>query len=131
MDAGIFVNDPAMCALAEARSMGLGDDVLIVSLGSGESTQPILYQRAAGWGLRQWAQPLFGISFDGASSTVNYQLRHLLPEDRYYRFQAKLHECNDEMDDTSSTNLRALQLLGQSIVEENADAFRELCDQLS
>ena len=131
VDAGIFANNPAMCALAEARSMGLGDDVLIVSLGSGESTQPILYERAAGWGLRQWAQPLFGISFDGTSSTVNYQLRQLLPEDRYYRFQAKLNEWNDDMDDTSPTNLRSLQLLGQSIVEENATAFEELCEQLS
>ncbi len=131
VDAGIFANDPAMCALAEARSMRLGDDVLIASLGSGESTEPILYQRAAQWGLRQWAQPLFGISFDGTSSTVNYQLRQLLPENRYYRFQAKLNECSDAMDDTSSTNLRALELLGQSIVDENADAFQELCDQLS
>ncbi len=131
VDAGIFVNDPAMCALAEARSMGLGDDVLLVSLGSGESTQPILYQRAVGWGLRQWAQPLFGISFDGTSSIVNYQLRQLLPENRYYRFQAKLNECNDAMDDTSSTNLRALQLLGQSIVDDGVERFQELCDQLS
>jgi len=131
VDAGIFVNDPAMCALAEARSMGLGDDVLLVSIGSGESTQPILYQRAVGWGLRQWAQPLFGISFDGTSSIVNYQLQHLLPENRYYRFQAKLNECNDAMDDTSSTNLRALELLGQSIVEDNDEAFQELCNQLS
>ena len=131
VDAGIFVNDPAMSALAEARSMGLGDDVLIVSLGSGEATQPILYQRAVGWGLRQWAQPLFGISFDGTSSIVNYQLQQLLPEDRYYRFQAKLNESNEAMDDNSSTNLRSLELLGQSIVEDNADAFREMCDQLS
>jgi patatin-like phospholipase/acyl hydrolase len=131
VDAGIFVNDPAMSALAEARAMGLGDDVLIVSLGSGESTQPILYQRAVSWGLRQWAQPLFGISFDGTSSIVNYQLQQLLPENRYYRFQAKLNECNDAMDDTSPTNLRSLQLLGQNIVEASGDAFREMCEQLT
>jgi patatin-like phospholipase/acyl hydrolase len=131
VDAGIFINDPAMSALAEARSMGLGDDVLIVSLGSGESTKPILFERAVGWGLRQWAQPLFGISFDGTSAIVNYQLRQLLPENRYYRFQAKLHEANDAMDDTSSTNLRALELMGQSIVEDNAEAFQEMCEQLT
>ena len=127
VDAGIFANNPAMCAFAEARAMRPGADILVASFGTGEFTQPILYEEAKGWGLRQWAQPLFGISFDGTSSTVDYQLKQLLSEGRYFRFQGKLNECNDEMDDASPTNVRALQLLAQGMMEEQARAIDELC----
>ncbi|MFQ5471857.1 MAG: patatin-like phospholipase family protein, partial [Dehalococcoidia bacterium] len=131
VDAGIFVNNPAMCALAEARSTDSRADVLVASLGTGELSQPILHQNASNWGLRQWAQPLFGISFDGTSATVDYQLKHLLATGRYYRFQTKLNEANDDMDDASPTNLRALQLLAEEMIGENTHAITELCDQLT
>jgi len=131
VDAGIFANNPAMCAFAEARAMHPGADILIASFGTGELTQPILYEDASGWGLRQWAKPLFGISFDGTSSTVHYQLTQLLSEKRYFRFQSKLNEANDDMDDASPTNVRALQLLAQGMIEENAQSLEELCRQIT
>ncbi len=131
VDAGIFANNPAMCAFAEAKAMHPGADVLVASFGTGEFTQPMLYENASGWGLRQWAQPLFGISFDGTSSTVHYQLAQLLSEKRYFRFQGKLSEANDDMDDASPTNVRALQLLAQGMIEANARSFEELCRQIT
>ena len=130
IDGGVFANNPAMCGLAEAKAMHPDDEFLVASLGTGELTQPLLYEKTKDWGLRQWAQPIIGISFDGVSGTVDYQLRQLLPATKYFRFQAKLYECNDDMDDTSPQNIRALQLLAEDLIESNDEALDDLCQQL-
>ena len=130
VDGGIFANNPAMCALAEASAMHPESEFLIASLGAGEFTQPLLYDHAKNWGLRRWAQPIVGISFDGTSATVDYQLTQLLPGSRYFRFQGKLNECNDDMDDADPANVRALQLLAAEIIATHDEALDRLCGQL-
>ena len=105
-------------------------DFLLASLGTGELTQPLLYENAKNWGLRQWAQPIIGISFDGTSATVHYQLKQMLPVGSYFRFQAKLKECNDDIDDASPTNIRAVQLLAEGVIATNEQALDELCHKL-
>jgi patatin-like phospholipase/acyl hydrolase len=138
IDGGIYANNPAMCAFAEARSRSdlfPGDDFLVVSLGTGEMTRRLPYDEAINWGLLQWARPILSIVFDGASGTVDYQLRQLLPPKngagRYYRFQVRLDEGNDDMDDASQTNLRVLRLLGEAVIRDNGAALGELCAQLA
>ncbi len=127
IDAGIFANNPAMCALAEARVLYPKADYMLVSLGTGELTRPLHYRQAVGWGLRQWAQPIIGISFDGTSATVDYQLAHAVEPGRYFRIQTKLTKCNDDMDDASPRNLRAIRLLAEEAVSANKRQLDEIC----
>ncbi|HEY5587131.1 MAG TPA: patatin-like phospholipase family protein [Ruminiclostridium sp.] len=112
IDGGVFANNPSMCAYVEAKNMYKRDDILVVSLGVGEHTRPIYYKNAKNWGLAMWAKPVLGVVFDGVSSTVDYQLKELLPKingiNRYYRFQSRLDIGSDEMDDTSKSNINAL-----------------------
>jgi hypothetical protein len=73
---------------------------------------------------------------DGLSSSVDYQLRQLLPaashgRKQYYRFQARLEVGNDDMDDASNGNLRILKLLAEDMLQANRSQLRTLCEHLS
>ena len=135
IDGGVYAINPAMCAYAEVRAVYPPDaQVLLVSLGTGENTDPLPYSEVKGWGEASWARPILDVVFDGNSDTVDFQLRQLLPANdglaRYYRFQTKLFGASDAMDDVRPENLRALQDLGAKLVADNKAALDELCGQL-
>ena len=136
IDGGVYANNPAMCAYAEARALWPEEnDFLVVSLGTGELTRSIRYEQARGWGLAKWAQPILGVVFDGVSDTVDYQLQDLCLDEvtrvsGYYRFQVTLDRANDDMDDASATNIRALRLLAQGLVDQREEDLKDLCGLL-
>ena len=135
IDGGVFAINPAMCAFAEVRDVYPGNpDVLLVSLGTGENTQPLPYDEVKGWGEASWARPILDVVFDGISDTVDFQLRQLLPNVngglRYYRFQTELVGASDSMDDASPENLAALQRLGAQLVVDEQATLDALCAQL-
>ena len=136
IDGGVFANNPAMCALVEARTIYPdAGEILVVSLGTGEQTRRLAYDRAKYFGLAQWAKPVLEIVLDGVSSTVDYQLRQLLPSAgdgtrRYYRFQTRLQHGSEALDDASAENIRGLKLQGEALARERADDLQALCAQL-
>ena len=135
VDGGVFANTPAMCAFVEGRVLHPGaKDTVLVSLGTGEQTCPLLYDEVKNWGKFKWARPILDVVFDGASDTVDYQLRHLLPpingQPRYYRFQTLLQHCGEEMDDASPANIRLLRLKAEEMIEKEAENLDLLCEQL-
>jgi patatin-like phospholipase/acyl hydrolase len=135
IDGGVYAINPAMCAYAEVANVWFtAQNVLLVSLGTGENTDPLRYDNVKGWGEASWARPILDVAFDGNSDTVDFQLRQLLPAidgaARYYRFQTRLTTASDAMDDASPANLRALQRLGAKLVEDNKPALDQLCSQL-
>ena len=111
VDGGVYANNPAACALVEGICFFNQrlDDVVMLSLGTGEYTRPILHEDARNWGLAKWAQPILNVVFDGVSDTVNYQIQSLLTKGgtsgRYLRVQPTLTDDNDDMDDASEDNL--------------------------
>jgi patatin-like phospholipase/acyl hydrolase len=131
VDGGVFAANPAMCAFVEARKLHpRRKDFMVLSLGTGELTRCLPYDDVKGWGLANWAQPILNVVFDGVNDTTDYQLRQLLPEDRYFRFQTILTEGNDDMDDASRTNLRVLKLLAEDIIRRESKRLEEVCAQL-
>jgi predicted acylesterase/phospholipase RssA len=118
IDGGVFANNPAMCAYAEAVRLGLGPDIRVVSLGTGELTRRLPYDDVKDWGVVEWVRPLIDVIFDGVSDTVDYQLRHLLDKDRYMRVQTMLTEASDDLDDATEENLRLLRLQAERLVQE-------------
>lgn len=134
IDGGVFANNPTLCGIAEAKSELQADDLLVVSLGTGELTRRLAYEDAKDWGLVGWARPILDVVFDGVSDTVDYQARQLCDvvegRRRYYRFQARLSIGNDDMDDASETNIHALRLLAQQLIDEHDDELDELCEIL-
>ncbi|HUQ92918.1 MAG TPA: CBASS cGAMP-activated phospholipase [Bryobacteraceae bacterium] len=130
VDGGVYANNPAICALVEARKLFHNDELLVVSLGTGALTRPLHFHQAKGWGLARWAKPLLEIVFDGVSSTVDYQLRQLLPRRQYYRFQPTLQPSLQEMDNTTPSNLRDLKLLAEETLRARAADVADLCEML-
>jgi predicted acylesterase/phospholipase RssA len=137
IDGGVFANNPAACALVEARTTQPdATDFLVVSLGTGELTCCWPYEQAKDWGVIRWAIPVLDLVFDGVSRTVDYQLRHLLPSksgncQRYYRFQTTLDSHNHRLDNASPENITALKALACNLVERESANLDQLCRKLT
>jgi hypothetical protein len=136
IDGAVFACNPAMCAYVHAlERFPAAEDILMVSLGTGELTRRLAYDDVKDWGAARWAQPVVNVMCDGLASSVDYQLRQLLPagphgRKRYYRFQARLDVGNDDMDDASVENLRILKLLAEDMLQANRAQLRTLCEHL-
>jgi uncharacterized protein len=136
IDGGVYANNPALCGYVETKTFYPElEDVLIVSLGTGELTRPLRYEDARSWGLAGWAKRILDVVLDGVSSTVDYQLRQLLPPGpdgarRYWRFQVRLHEDNEALDDARPRNIRALKLLAEALIRDRSDDLKLLCERL-
>jgi uncharacterized protein len=136
IDGGVFANNPAACALVEATTTHPeAADFLVVSLGTGALNHSLSYGLTRTWGVVKWAAPLLNIVFDGVSSTVDYQLRQLLPDgpaecQRYYRFQTTLDSHNHSLDNASPANITALKGLATGLIEKESDHLEKLCKKL-
>ena len=115
-DGGVFATNPAILAYAEAN----GRIDVLASLGTGEQTRRLPYDEVKDWGLVEWARPILDVVFDGISDAVDYQLRHALPEDAYWRLQTELVGASDDLDDASPDNLTALRSLGEALIAERS-----------
>jgi hypothetical protein len=137
IDGGVFANNPAACALVEARTTFPGSGpYLIVSLGTGSLMRTLPLTVAKYWGAARWVKPLLDIVFDGVSSTVDYQLRQLLPDTPdqcklYYRFQVELGGNNKALDNTSRENITGLKALAYDLIEQRSEEIDELCRKLT
>jgi hypothetical protein len=122
VDGGVFATNPAMCAYAEAARIAPGEEVRMVSLGTGRLTRPIRHEDAAGWGLLEWVRPVIDVVFDGVARTVDYQLEHLCGPERYHRFQVRLDGgASDALDDASAANLAALEERARELLATRSD----------
>jgi patatin-like phospholipase/acyl hydrolase len=136
IDGGVFANNPAACALVEARTTAADSDYLVVSLGTGSMLESVPLNLARNWGAAGWAKPVLEIVFDGVSSTVDYQLRQLLPQiagenPRYYRFQTALEGRNHSIDNASASNITALKGLAKKLIDAESEKLDELCEALT
>jgi patatin-like phospholipase/acyl hydrolase len=137
IDGGVYANNPALCAYVEAKAAFPDHkDAVVVSLGTGELTRPLLFGEVRSWGLAGWARRILHVVQDGVSATVDYQLRQLLPPERdgtrrYWRFQARLAEGQEALDDASRDNLRGLKLLAEALIRDRAAELEQLARMLS
>jgi len=130
VDGGVFANNPAVSAYAEARKRYPDEEIRVVSIGTGTSTAPIPYDEARGWGKIGWAIEIIDIVFDGSSDAADYQLRHVLG-DRFERFQEPLEAANDAMDDVSPENLDALARDAERLMEVRRTELAAVVDRLA
>lgn len=129
VDGGVFLNNPAVSAYAEAERRNPDEIIRLVSIGTGSATEPIDYHDSQEWGKLGWAVETIDMVFDGVSDAADYQLRHMLG-DRFQRFQVPLEEANDAMDDASRENLEALAADADRLMTTQADALTALCNRL-
>jgi patatin-like phospholipase/acyl hydrolase len=132
VDGGVFANNPTLCAYSEVRNMHIHDiekpsakDMFIVSLGTGSVKKSYPYKAAKDWGQLQWIKPVIDIMMAGNSETVHYHLMQIFDtlskSDKadYYRLEPGLGNANNDMDDASTKNLRALEEAAISFISES------------
>jgi patatin-like phospholipase/acyl hydrolase len=124
VDGGVFANDPAMCALADAYKMfgHLRSRYLVVSIGTGNDEIRLGYREVKGRGLLRWAIPILKVVFDGVTDAVDYQTREMA--DLYWRFQED--GVAQEMDDASPDAVRQLLAAADGLVAERRTDLDEL-----
>jgi uncharacterized protein len=120
IDGGVFAVNPAMTAFAEVLRFNPAADVVLLSLGTGQRTRKRSFDQIDDWGLVEWARPILDVVFDGSSDAVDYHLRHVLGEGRYWRFQVELIAASDDLDDASAENLRALRARAEGLIAERS-----------
>jgi patatin-like phospholipase/acyl hydrolase len=109
-DGGLWANNPAMLAYAEAikihgiakrddldPTFGL-DEIHMISIGTGE---PEYYAKPAPGddGLLWWADKLFEVASGAASQGVDFQVRYVLGPERYQRIDFKMPSTPWRLDD--------------------------------
>ena len=96
--AKMWAEDPAIKINEEVKQ----ENIVVVSIGTGSApdkkssqgrpTRQLTYKDAGGWGLLEWISPLRDIPllrtlFDGSANLTDFQVRNLLSEKNYFRFQ--------------------------------------------
>jgi predicted acylesterase/phospholipase RssA len=127
VDGSLFASNPAMCALAEVRSLFPSeDDFLLISLGCGETAGAFLPVAS-----QQKRRRVFDLSLAAQSACVDYQMRAFLPRQRYIRIQAGPTPGFGRIDDASEQSLRVLQRGARETIARNADVLDQLLDLLA
>ena len=124
IDGGVAANNPSSCGIAEALRVGYSpQEISVLSIGTGDRTRIIPYEKARTWGLFEWAQPIVGVLFDASSDIYEYISKHIVQE-RLLRLQFKLDKyltgkrLSDDLDDATEENINNLL--------EAADAYINL-----
>lgn len=132
VDGGVFVNNPAMAAYAEARALYPdATEFTIVSAGTGNRQDQITYEQARNWGLLQWARQIPPVFMDSVSEAVDYELKSM-PACKYYRLQVEnLDPASPDMDDVTPQNLANLQTVAARYVASISGQIDAICAALA
>ncbi len=132
VDGGVFVNNPAMAAYAEARALYPdAGNFIVISVGTGNRQDQITYAAAKNWGLLQWARQIAPVFMDSVSEAVDYELKSM-PGCTYHRLQPKdLGPASPDMDDVAPQNLVNLQSVASNYVSSNAREIDAICAALA
>ena len=116
IDGGVVANNPTACAIAEAlrkdARVNHSQDLVVLSIGTGERSRPIDLKSAQEWGALEWAIPIIDVLFDGNTDAVDYIAQQLVG-DGYFRLQAELLTGLDDLDDVSATNIAGLEAMAK------------------
>jgi uncharacterized protein len=141
IDGGVYANNPALCAYAEARKIPFRDilkteskknypkinDMIIVSVGTGTVLKPYRFEDFDNAGKLKWITPLIDILLSSNVETVDYHLQKMYETlgptnyQNYHRLMPSLKNASPEMDDTTKKNIQELIQTGLAFVEENRE----------
>jgi hypothetical protein len=137
VDGGVFANNPAACALVEARvQFPQATEFTLVSLGTGTLREAPLMGTPENWGLAQWSRPILDTVLNGVSSTVDYQMSQLLGRRSdgtrgYFRIQAELTSSHQTLDSASPAAIRDLRAVAAAAVERHGREIDQLCERIA
>ncbi len=130
LDGGVLgATNPAMLALTEARLAWPGEEVFLLSIGTGHKDGSVEAKKSAEWGELAYLSALIDILLDGPERTVEKIVLESLPTDRYFRIQGTLigtNIPNHAMDDASPKNLQALIAFADKMIADHKPALEQV-----
>jgi hypothetical protein len=157
VDGGVFVNNPTIAATIEALKRTTGDpirpeDLLVISLGTGQHERGYDPELVEGWGQRGWIlpgqggePPLIGAMLDGQSDAAHHWAHVLLNHEpgspvargpelgagpRYFRWQVELPEPLP-LDGVGDDDLARLRESGEALIEGRAAEIQAVAEALA
>jgi patatin-like phospholipase/acyl hydrolase len=159
VDGGVFAANPTVAAIAEALGRNndpparlTTDELLVVSIGTGEFSTGFPQSKVSGWGELGWVAgggdepPILSAMLGGSSDGTDYWAHMLLNHEpgkprpsgetigrgeRYYRFQVDLHGAVG-MDDASPETLnRVLPEAATALIAERGEDIDAVVDRLT
>jgi hypothetical protein len=118
VDGGIFANNPALCAYADAMNLWPDDEIKILSIGTGAKVTALNGAASTGWGAIAWAQEIAPVFMDGAADSTSYILNTILDKN-HLRCEIQLTGVSDAFDDAGPENISNLEALAEKFVGEN------------
>jgi len=139
VDGGVSANNPALCAISHAINHNLTDfkDISVLSIGTGETTEPYSFQEIEGWGLLQWAERIAPVFMGGQGSVTSQiceQIMCLLErtegikERRYLRLQFELNRKLGDIDPKDPRKARPILTKEQRVNEFTGELLSEAMD---
>ena len=150
IDGGVYANNPALCAYAEARKINFStilndinkpdfpsiNDMIIVSIGTGTVLKPYYFDDFDNAGKLKWISPLIDILLSANVETVDYQLQKMYDTlgkrnlHNYHRIMPDLKKASPEMDDTSKDNIFNLIQEGLAYINQNQELLDTIVKKL-
>jgi patatin-like phospholipase/acyl hydrolase len=150
LDGGVFANNPALCAYAEALKIDFAKqfpncnkskpagarDMLIISLGTGSVKKSYHIADFAHAGALKWLEPIIDVLMSGNSETVDYQLKSIYStlqaadQTDYYRLEPTLVRAVSEMDLATPDNIANLHSDGLAFIENNKAVLNEIAKKI-
>lgn len=133
VDGGIFGTNVSAFAAFEARDCWPGEDLVMLSIGTGQNDYPRDVKRAEGAGPIGWMKDLnlLGCIFDGQSDAADHNAKRAIGRAHYLRLQFDLTSDIGGMDDVSKGNLVALERAAQRLIRANDYGLREFAKMLT
>ncbi|CAM6104424.1 unnamed protein product [Calypogeia fissa] len=133
IDGGIVMNNPTAAAIThvlhnkdEFPNVRGTQDLLVLSLGTGQFDHTYSYQKVRHWGAFQWARPVVKIIFDGISDMVDHTVSMSFGEKNrcnYVRVQVSVKQVSGlpdkalmQMDNGSSNNVKRLKKIADEVI---------------
>lgn len=150
IDGGVFANNPALCAYAEARKLFFSEifknhqkpncpsvnDMIIISIGTGAESKPYSYKKLESAGKLAWINPIIDILLSANAETVDYQLSQMFQtlgsrnQKNYYRINPSLRNASPTMDNVKKDNIENLIQAGLSYIDENKELLNQIIQKL-
>jgi patatin-like phospholipase/acyl hydrolase len=150
IDGGVYANNPALCAYAEARKINFSDilndikkpncptinDMVIISIGTGTVLKPYYFEDFDNAGKLKWISPLIDILLSSNVETVDYQIQKMYEtlgnrnSQNYHRIMPDLKKASPEMDDTSKENIFNLIQAGLTYINQNQEQLDQIVKKL-
>ncbi|MBZ8182290.1 patatin-like phospholipase family protein [Oscillatoria salina] len=106
IDGGVAANNPELAAIAHALSMEKNgklnakiDEIAVLSIGTGKTTNPYTYDQIKNWGLLEWVTNIPNIFLDPPAENSEYISRRILmgiSNQNYLRLDFDLNERFEE-----------------------------------